>query len=162
MSALIVIHGKDRGRYFNVPREAALVLGRDESLLARLNDPSVSRRHLEFIHHAVDGKCYAVDLQSRNGARINREKLDHSQELRDGDIIHFGHTLIVFVNKTLDEHSPIATFLNACEKLYAEDLKKMRDHEAKRAAKKAEENDGSMSGRTGVLSFGSIFGKKVT
>jgi pSer/pThr/pTyr-binding forkhead associated (FHA) protein len=162
MSALVVIHGKDRGRFFNVPKEAALVLGRDESLLARLHDPSVSRRHLEFIHHETDGKCYAVDLQSRNGARINRERLNHSQELRDGDVIHFGHTLVVFVNKTLDAQSPIKTFLNACEKLYAEDLKKIRDHEAKRAAAKAEANEGSMSGRTGVLNFGSIFGKKVT
>lgn len=162
MPALVVIYGQDRGRYFNIPREAALVVGRDESLLARLNDASVSRRHIEFIQHETDGKCYVVDLQSRNGARINRQKLDHSKELRDGDILQFGHTLMVFVNKTLDQDSPIATFLSACEKLYAEDLAKMRDHEAKRNAQKAEVSGESMSGRTGVLSLGSIFGKKVT
>lgn len=162
MSALVVIHGKDRGRFFNIPKEAALVIGRDESLLARLNDPGCSRRHLEFIHHELDGKCFAVDLQSRNGAHVYGEKINHSRELRDGDILRVGHTLLVFVNKTLDATSPIGTFLNACEKLYAEDLKTMREHEAKRAAEKAGLSQESMSGRTGVLSFGSLFGKKVT
>ena len=158
MSALVVIHGNDRGCFYNIPKKAALVLGRDDSLLYRLNDPGISRRHLEFIHHEHDGSCWAVDLQSRNGARINRERLDHSQQLKDGDLIQLGHTLIVFVNKTLDADSPVNTFLKACEKLYAEDLKKMRAHEAK----KAEQNMGSMAGRTSALSFGSIFGKKVT
>ena len=162
MSALVVIHGKDRGRFFNVPKEAALVIGRDDTLLTRLNDAGISRRHLEFINHETDGTCWAVDLQSRNGARINRERLNHSQELKDGDIIQLGYTLMVFINKTLDSESPINTFLTACEKLYAEDLKKMRDHDAKRAAEQGDINMGSMAGRTSALSLGSIFGKKVT
>lgn len=162
MSALIVIHGNDRGQFFNIPTKAALVIGRDESLLAHLRDPGISRKHLEFIHHETDGKCYAVDLQSRNGAHVNGEKIDHSRELHDGDLIRVGHTLLVFVNKTLDTDSPVQTFLNACEKLYAEDLKKMRDHEAKRKAKLLEQSGESMSGRTSVLSLGTIFGKKMT
>ena len=74
MAALVVIHGNDRGQFFNIPKEAALVVGRDDSLLARLRDAGISRRHLEFIQHETDGKCYAVDLQSRNGAHVNGEK----------------------------------------------------------------------------------------
>ncbi len=159
MPALVVIHGNDRGQYYNIPKVAALVLGRDESLLARLNDSGISRRHLEFIQHATDGKCFVVDLQSRNGAHVNGEKINHSREIRDGDIIRVGHTLLVFVNKTLDATSPIPTFLSACEKLYAEELKLMRDHEARRAVVK-EASQESMSGRTGALNFGSLFGKK--
>lgn len=162
MPALVVIHGNDRGRFFNLPKEAALVIGRDDTLLARLRDRGISRRHVEFIHHETDGKCYAVDLQSRNGFQINREKVNHSREIKDGDIVHLGHTLMVFVNKALDAESPIGTFLKACEKLYAEDLKKLRDHEAKRKAELAEQSSESMSGRTGVLSLGTIFGKKMS
>lgn len=158
MPALVIIHGKNRGGYFNLPSSAALVLGRDDQLLGHIEDPGISRRHVEFIRHD-DGTCYAVDLRSRNGIRINGAKMEHSSPVKDGDIVQMGHSLLVFVNKDLDDTSPIKTFLTACERLYPEYLKKMRDHD-KRMAALMNDSDESMSGRTGSFNFGSIFGRK--
>lgn len=158
MPALVVIHGSNRGQFFNIPSSKELVLGRDESLLGRIDDPGISRKHVEFIRHD-DGSCYAVDLRSRNGIRINGEKMDHSATVKDGDIVQMGHSLLVFVNKDLDATSPIETFLQACERLYPDYLKKMRDHDKRMAGitGQAEEVE---AGKTGIFNFGTVFGRK--
>lgn len=158
MPALVIIHGSNRGSFYNLPTSAALVLGRDESLLAQIRDPGVSRKHVEFIRHD-DGSCYAVDLRSRNGIRINGEKMDHSSKVKDGDLIQMGHSLLVFVDKDLEPDSPIDTFLQACERLYPDHLKKMRDHDLRMAAMATDSKEAE-SGRTGAFNFGSIFGRK--
>jgi pSer/pThr/pTyr-binding forkhead associated (FHA) protein len=158
MPALVVIHGSNRGSFYNLPNSAALVLGRDESLLAQINDPGVSRKHVEFIRHE-DGTCYAVDLRSRNGIRINGTKMAHSAQVKDGDLIQMGHSLLVFVNKDLDESSPVDMFLQACEKLYGDHLTKMREHDARMAALSTDSQE-SVAGRTGTFNFGTIFGRK--
>ncbi|MEM9415118.1 MAG: FHA domain-containing protein [Planctomycetota bacterium] len=145
MPALVVIHGGRRGEYFNLQVKAALVVGRDDALLAKMtDDASVSRKHVEFIRHDTDDKCFAIDLGSSNGVRINGTKIDHSQEVFDGDLIQIGHTLMVFVNKDLDDTSPVDTFLKACEKLYGDQLDKMRDHDRRIAAREANSNTGTM------------------
>ncbi|XAM00576.1 FHA domain-containing protein [Phycisphaeraceae bacterium D3-23] len=146
MPALVVIHGDRRGEYFNLQVKAALVVGRDDSLLAQMTgDAGISRRHVEFIRHDTDHKCFAIDLGSSNGVRINGAKIDHSAECHDGDLIQVGHTLLVFVNKDLDDTSPVKTFLKACEKLYGDSLDKMREHDRKMAAREANSNTGTMN-----------------
>lgn len=143
MPALVVIHGTRRGDFFNLQRKAELVLGRDESLLAQLTgDAGISRRHVEFIRHD-DDECFIIDLGSRNGVRVNGTKVNHSQEIHDGDIVQIGHTLLVFVNKDLDDTSPVDTFLKACERLYGDHLEKMRDHDRKTAELEANSNTGT-------------------
>ncbi|MEM1354878.1 MAG: FHA domain-containing protein [Planctomycetota bacterium] len=158
MPALVVIHGSNRGAFFNIPSAKELVLGRDDTLLAQIDDPGVSRKHVEFIRHD-DGSCFAVDLRSRNGIRINGEKMDHSCEVKDGDIVQMGHTLLVFVNKELDQTSPVETFLQACERLYPEYLEKLREHDKRMAAINSEAEE-IESNKTGAFSFGSMFGRK--
>ena len=146
MPALVVIHGNRRGEYFNLQVKAALVVGRDESLLAQMTgDAGISRKHVEFIRHDTDDKCFAIDLGSSNGVRVNGQKIDHSAEVHDGDLIQVGHTLLVFVNKDLDDTSPVKTFLKACEKLYGESLDKMRDHDRRMAAIESNSNTGTMN-----------------
>lgn len=146
MPALVVIHGGRRGEYFNLQVAAALVVGRDDALLAQMTeDASVSRKHVEFIRHDTDEKCFAIDLGSSNGVRINGTKIDHSQEVHDGDLIQIGHTLLVFVNKELDDTSPVDTFLKACEKLYGDHLDKMREHDRRMAALESNSNTGTMN-----------------
>ena len=155
MPALVIIHGSNRGEYHNLPSKTALVVGRDESLFAQLQgDPGVSRRHLEFIKHD-DGKCFAVDLQSRNGIRINGIKVNHSEEVVDGDVIQVGHSLIVFVNKDLDANSPVDTFLKACEKIYQDYLLKMRDYDKRMATLMA---NASANANDGTLNLGTVVG----
>ena len=145
MPALVVIHGVRRGDFFNLQHNAELVIGRDASLLASLKgDASVSRRHVEFIRHD-DDQCFAIDLGSRNGVRINDAKIDHSQEISDGDIIQVGHTLLVFVNKELDDASPVDTFLKACERLYGEYLEKMREYDQKKTQLASHDNSETLN-----------------
>jgi len=158
MPALVVIHGTNRGSFFNIPRSKELVLGRDDTLLGYVDDPGVSRKHVEFIRHD-DGSCFAVDLRSRNGIRINGEKMDHSAQVKDGDIVQMGHSLLVFVNKDLDATSPIDMFLQACERLYPEYLKKMREHDQRMSAISGDAEE-IESGKTGIFGFGTVFGRK--
>lgn len=141
MPALVVIHGARRGDFFNLQRSAELVIGRDESLLAQLTgDAGISRRHVEFIRHDND-ECFIIDLGSRNGVRVHGKKVDHSQEIHDGDLVQIGHTLLVFVNKDLDQTSPVDTFLKACERLYGDHLEKMRAYDRKKAELDASQSE---------------------
>ena len=60
-----------------------------------LQDPAVSRPHaqLEF----VDGAWVVTDLGSANGTIVNGTPVSgKGRVLRDGDIISFGATLVLF------------------------------------------------------------------
>lgn len=159
MSALVVIFGRDRGHVFNIPRGSELVLGRSKTLTHRLNDPSISRKHLEFVHHEHDNSVHVVDMESRNGARINDKRLFHTQELQDGDIVQVGYTLLVYVRITFDASTSVNDFLNDCEKIYAKDLDRLRDHAARHTD---HEDSGYASGgsMSGTLQIGHVWGKK--
>lgn len=162
MPAIVVIFGRDRARYFNIEKGKKLIIGRSNKLPRRLNDPSISREHLEFIQQEHDGRCFVVDLESRNGARINDKRLFHMQELKDGDVIQLGYTMLVFVDKELNVNSPINKFLDKCETLYGEYLRKMRDHAARHMDKDegSDSSSDSVGGMSGTLQIGKIWGKK--
>lgn len=158
MSSLVVIFGRNRGDHFDIPRGSKLVVGRSTLLSHRLNDPSISREHLEFVHDADKNTCHVVDLGSRNGARINQKRLAHTRELDDGDIIQLGYSLLVYVRITFDANTPVRDFLNDCDRLYAGHLQRMRDHAAIHSDRDpGAESAGSMSG---TLHLGNMFGKK--
>lgn|GEM_PF-3103881 len=158
MPSLVVIFGRDRGRVFALPRGNKLVIGRSHDLPYRLNDPSVSRQHLEFIHQKHDGKCIVVDLKSRNGAMINNKHLLHSHELNDGDIVQVGYSLIVFVRVVFDANNPVTPFLDTCEKEYEPYLNRLRDHASMHTVREA--GDRSTSQLSGTMQLGHIWGKK--
>ncbi|MEM7682915.1 MAG: FHA domain-containing protein [Planctomycetota bacterium] len=129
MSALICIHGPNRGEYFNLPGRKPLVVGREGSLLFHLADRRVSRKHTEFTCEGDRQHCLVKDLGSNNGTHVNGERIEHAVEIKDGDLIRMGYTLLVFLNKELDQNSPIPPFLKACEKLYAKHLTEVRMHD---------------------------------
>lgn len=70
-------------------RPPGLVIGRGSEADLRINDPGVSRRHLE-LEVGIDG-VEAVDLGSTNGIVVDGEKV-HRARLRDGAVIKIGHT----------------------------------------------------------------------
>lgn len=159
MPSLVVIFGRDRGRHFQIPRGGKITLGRGSRLTNRLNDPSISREHLQFVNQEHNGKCMVIDMESRNGARINDKRLFHTQELEDGDIIQVGYTLLVFVCVTFEAFSSINDFLNDCETRYGRYLDRLRDH----GAIHTERDDpgyGSSGSMSGTINLGSIFGRK--
>ena len=70
-------------------RPPGLVIGRGTEADLRINDPGVSRRHLE-LEVGVDG-VEAVDLGSTNGIVVDGTKVSRAR-LRDGAVIKIGHT----------------------------------------------------------------------
>ena len=66
-----------------------LVVGRGTEADLRINDPGVSRRHLE-LEVSIDG-VDAVDLGSTNGILVDGSKVTRAR-LRDGSTIKIGHT----------------------------------------------------------------------
>ena len=159
MPSLVVIFGRDRGRHFPLGRGAEIKLGRSHLLPNYLNDPSISREHLKFVHQSHNGECMALDLGARNGTKINNKRLFRTQSLKDGDLIQMGYTLLVFVQITFDAGTSVNDFLDMCERTYARDLERLRDH----GAIHVERDDpgyrsaGSMSG---TLHLGKLFQKK--
>jgi pSer/pThr/pTyr-binding forkhead associated (FHA) protein len=81
------------------PREIALpngrfIIGRADSSELPLDDPLVSRHHAAI--DLADGVATLVDLESRNGVRLNGQKLNGSRVLARGDRISIGSTDLVF------------------------------------------------------------------
>ncbi|WP_107772984.1 FhaA domain-containing protein [Nocardioides sediminis] len=70
-------------------RAPGLVVGRGTEADLRINDPGVSRRHVEFMVHGDD--LEVVDLGSTNGMLVNGSKVGRAG-LRDGTEVKIGHT----------------------------------------------------------------------
>ncbi|PVG84087.1 DUF2662 domain-containing protein [Nocardioides gansuensis] len=70
-------------------RPPGLVVGRGTEADLRINDPGVSRRHVEF---TVEGETvHVVDLGSTNGMAVDGAKTTRAR-LRDGSTVKIGHT----------------------------------------------------------------------
>jgi signal transduction histidine kinase len=89
---LMVLQGPDKGRRFELPDQAALV-GRESRALP-LSDNTVSRRHAELVP-GEDGWILR-DLGSSNGTYINGLRVTNRYQLKLGDQIRVGRTLMVF------------------------------------------------------------------
>jgi len=90
---LVVIAGNDTGRAFELGGKKT-VIGRGIDCNLVLTDIAVSRRHVEL---GFDGKTYTLrDLGSGNGTLINDRIEDGSCQLRDGDRLELGNTVIRF------------------------------------------------------------------
>jgi hypothetical protein len=79
------------GEVFPLTRPVT-TLGRGSDVDLRLDDPGVSRRHLEIV---MGGEPSVVDLGSTNGTFVNGEKVS-SAKLLDGFHIRLGSTEVVF------------------------------------------------------------------
>lgn len=92
MLTLLVLQGPDKGRRYELP-DVPAALGR-ESRQIPITDHTVSRRHCQL--EPVQGQWVLKDLGSSNGTYINGLKVNGTQELRLGDQIRIGRTLMVF------------------------------------------------------------------
>ena len=72
-------------------RAPGLVVGRGTEADLRINDPGVSRRHIEFMVNGED--LEVVDLGSTNGMLVNGAKVGRAG-LRDGTEVKIGHTTL--------------------------------------------------------------------
>ncbi len=88
------ISGYDRGRLFLV-RDKNL-LGRSEQAHLSIGDPKVTQRHA--LLEKEEGAFFLEDLGSRNGTFVNGVKIERT-ELKNGDELRLGDTLLVFTTK---------------------------------------------------------------
>lgn len=92
---LEVISGPDQGRKKRF-RGVRMVVGRTDGCDFKLEDNSVSRRHLELV--LGDAGVMLRDLGSGNGTRVNDDKVNEKL-LEDGDEISIGKTRFRFVDE---------------------------------------------------------------
>ena len=83
------------GRSYQLQR-GSNVVGRGQDAAFRLPDTSVSRRHVDIY---FDGQSAVLhDLGSTNGTTVNGSSVQ-TWQLADGDVIHIGHSTVVFASR---------------------------------------------------------------
>lgn len=88
----MVLQGPDKGRRFELPDEQTLI-GRGSERLP-LSDNTVSRRHAEL--HPRGNEWILKDLGSSNGTWVNGIRVSNTYNLKLGDQIRVGRSLLVF------------------------------------------------------------------
>ena len=92
MPTLYILQGPDKGHNFDIDHTPVLI-GRGSPDLP-LTDNTVSRRHAQLIKK--NGVWTIQDMNSANGTYINGVKFTTPMDLKQGDQIRCGATLIVF------------------------------------------------------------------
>jgi cytochrome c-type biogenesis protein CcmH/NrfG len=79
---------------FEVGNFSELLVGRDESAAVRFDptgDDLVSRRHLQIApDRSQPGRFQVIDLQSRNGTFLNRQRIYAPATISHGDLVQLG------------------------------------------------------------------------
>jgi diguanylate cyclase (GGDEF)-like protein len=98
-ASLVVMQGAEIGRDFRL-RRGTMVIGRGLDTDIHLPDDMASRRHarIEFSWNPINETVtfVLIDLQSTNRTYVNSRPIDRI-ELKDGDKIQVGDTLLKFV-----------------------------------------------------------------
>jgi serine/threonine protein kinase len=92
---LTVIEGPHSGSAFEFVEHEAFLVGRSPEVQFRLplRDKTLSRVH--FLIEVNPPSCRLMDMASTNGVRVNGKKV-HTVDLRDGDQIQAGCTVLAF------------------------------------------------------------------
>lgn len=93
-AALVVIHGEDLGRKFDLTSEA-ISIGRSSRCDIQVDQDAVSRKHATLTNES--GRLIVEDLGSTNGTIVNDEHIDGPLRLRNGDFIKIGRTIFKFI-----------------------------------------------------------------
>jgi hypothetical protein len=107
-TAFLVFHdatGKEHVLHLD-QHEPPITVGRlPESHLALTWDHEVSRRHAELLR-GPEGWTL-VDEQSRNGSYLNGRRVVGRERLRNGDVLRFGDTVVLFRAPERDRQAPV-------------------------------------------------------
>jgi diguanylate cyclase (GGDEF)-like protein len=93
-AALVVIHGEDLGRKFDLT-EPETMIGRSSRCDIQIDQDAVSRHHAKLTNE--HGRVTVEDQGSTNGTIINDEHIDAAHRLRNGDLIKIGRTIFKFI-----------------------------------------------------------------
>ena len=114
------VYIENRGDRIELP-VGETVVGRDVGCTLRFNDPSVSRRHLRFVHR--QDEVFVEDLGSTNGTMLNGRVVVAPIRVREGDVIAVGDRELVFRVALTDEEAETITLKQILPKL---ELKALR------------------------------------
>ncbi|WP_432798438.1 FHA domain-containing protein [Poriferisphaera sp. WC338] len=129
-SRIVVLSGQNMGDWYEI-NDNPMVFGRDEDLLAEINDCFVSNRHMKIRINPQDQKFYIKDLDSRNGVILNGKRIKNLVAVKDGDLIQIGYTLMVYTCEELDRYRAVELFVARNRRRYIgliDQLTQRRDH----------------------------------
>ena len=102
MASLVVASGSAKGEYYPLGQRTT-VSGRDEAVPVQIVDEYVSRKHMQIRFERADGRYYALDMRSKHGVFINKQKIADETALSESDEIRVGETLLLFTEKDFDD-----------------------------------------------------------
>ena len=101
MATIYIIKGPNNGGIFTLAEDTC-VLGRSEKCSIKLDDDRVSGSHLSISFDPDKSVYLAEDARSTNGTWINGRSLTAPVQLKDGDKLELGATLIEFTTMSFD------------------------------------------------------------
>jgi DNA-binding NtrC family response regulator/pSer/pThr/pTyr-binding forkhead associated (FHA) protein len=101
--ASFLVIEENNSALFELPASGAVIIGRAPDATLRLEDQSASRHHARV--EVGDNGALLYDLGSRNGTRINGERVEAAHTLRSGDLVTICNTALIF------RHSDVAPSL---------------------------------------------------
>ncbi len=127
--AFLVLHieGEERSRVLDLPDGVDVTFGRSRGATVTVESEKVSRMHARVRRN---GDTIEVeDLGSRNGTRVNGDKIDGIVRVTNGDEISIGAILaVVGVTSGLRRTSPVADDVRGEARLVAEVDRSVRYH----------------------------------
>lgn len=94
MAKVIVTISGRRLKEVQIPKDAALTIGRDKSNMIRLDNPAVSRKHASI--EKQGWPYYVVDHKSTNGTRVNGKPVSGKMSLKHNDKVGVGKFELIF------------------------------------------------------------------
>jgi DNA-binding NtrC family response regulator len=103
---------------FDLPAVGQVIIGRAPDVTLQLSDQSASRQHASLEIRASGVLC--SDLGSRNGTRVNGERLTEPRQLFSGDIIGICHASLIFCSQAPRGGGSLSTLPQLRQRLHAE------------------------------------------
>lgn len=103
---------------FELPPSGQIVIGRSPEVALQLSDQTASRQHASL--QVRGGEIVLHDLESRNGTRVNGERITEPRQLITGDIIGICHASLVLCSQPSGGRRTVSTLPQLRQRLQAE------------------------------------------
>jgi len=89
---LVMASGTGRKKQASWELEGEIIIGRAQECAVSLDDEFASNLHAKI--YRVEGRYYVEDLGSTNGTYVNGRRINYPTELRGGDRVKIGRTVM--------------------------------------------------------------------